>query len=105
MDIDRDPDKGKKANISLCIICRRKNDEKLVEKPSSKKTLKSIKEWATCGEIMYIRNGDKLSFYSLKYLKEKSPSAQKLQHKCSALWYFKKSERALRKAFRSEIMR
>jgi len=51
----------------------RKNDEDLVEKPNShEKTLESIKEWATYGERKYVRSRDKLSFYSLKDLKEKS---------------------------------
>lgn len=74
MDInpDPDPDKERKADVSLCIICEEKNDEDLVEKPSShEKTLELIKEWATYGERKYVRSRDKL-FYSLKDLKERS---------------------------------
>ena len=70
---DPDPDKEQKADLSLCIICQEKNDEDLVEKPNShEKTLESIKEWATYGERKYVRSRDKLSFYSLEDLKEKS---------------------------------
>ena len=70
---DPDPDKEQKADLSLCIICQGKNDEDLVEKPNShEKTLASIKEWATYGDRKYVRSHDKLSFYSLKDLKEKS---------------------------------
>ena len=35
MDMDPDPDKGQKVDLSLCIICQEKSDEKLVEKSSS----------------------------------------------------------------------
>ena len=35
MDPESDTDKGQKADLSLCIICQEKSDEKLVEKPSS----------------------------------------------------------------------
>ena len=49
-----------------------KNNEDLVKKPSShEKTLESIKEWATYGVWKYVRSRDKLSFYSLKDLKER----------------------------------
>ena len=72
-DIGPDPDKEQKADLSLCIICQEKNYYNLVEKPNShEKTLKSIKEWATYGEQKYVRGRDKLSFYSLEDLKEKS---------------------------------
>lgn len=75
MDIDLDPgpDKEEKADLSLCIICQEKNDENLVEKPNShEKTLESVKEWATYGELKYVRGRDKLSHYSLKDLNERS---------------------------------
>ena len=73
IDLDRDPDKEQKADLSLWIICQEKNYENLVENPNShEKTLESIKEWATYGELKYVRSRDKLSHYSLKDLKEKS---------------------------------
>ena len=79
MDInpDPDPDKEQKADVSLCIICEEKNDEDLVEKPTShEKTLELIKEWATYGERKYVRSRDKL-FYS-EGSKGKIIMAQKL---------------------------
>ena len=73
IDPDPDPDKEQKADLSLCIICQEKNDENLVEKPSShEKTLESIREWASYGELKYVRSRDKLSSYSLNDLKERS---------------------------------
>ena len=29
MDMDPEPDKGQKADLSLCIICQEKSDEKI----------------------------------------------------------------------------
>ena len=73
IDPDPDPDKEQKADLSLCIICQEKSDEDLVEKTNShEKTLELIKEWAMYGERKYVRSRDKLSFYSLEDLKEKS---------------------------------
>jgi hypothetical protein len=70
---DPHPNIEQKADLNLCIICQEKNDEILVEKPTShEKTLESIKEWSTYGEIKYVRSLNKLSFYSLNDLKEKS---------------------------------
>ena len=99
MEPDPDPNIDQKADLDLCIICQERNDEILVEKPTShEKTLESIKEWATYGEIKYIISRNKLSFYSLNDLKEKSSWQE-----YSSLGYAEKSERAVRKVFLREI--
>ena len=57
---------------SLCVICQEKNEEKLVEKPSSyEKTWNSIKEWASYGESKYLKSWAEVQSLSLKICKKK----------------------------------
>lgn len=72
IDPDPDPDENQKGYLNLCIICQEKTDENLVEKPGCHdKTLQFIKEWASYGELKYVRSWGKLQSYSLESVKEK----------------------------------
>lgn len=59
-------------DLRLCVICQEKNEEKLVEQPSSyEKPLNFLKGWATYGESKYCNACAKLQRFSPVYLEEK----------------------------------
>lgn len=80
MEVDANND-DEPLDTSFYIICQEKNEEKLVEKPSSyEKTWNSssFKEWASYGESKYLKSWAKLQSLSPEDLQEKNYMAQKL---------------------------
>ena len=78
MEFDANND-DEPLDASLCVICEQKNEEKLVEKPSSyEKTWNSIKEWASYGESTYLKSWAKLQSLSPEDLQKKNYMGQKL---------------------------
>ena len=72
-------DSGSKANepeaqgldLHLCIICQRKTNENLVEKPEAHEKVKaSIEEWSKYGNLQYKEAWNKLRLTSVEELED-----------------------------------
>ena len=72
-------DSGSKTNelevqrldLHLCIICQKKKNENLVEKPEAYENVRlSIEEWSKYGNLQYTEAWNKLRFTSLQELKD-----------------------------------
>ena len=72
-------DSGPKANkpeaqgldLHLCIICQRKTNENLVEKPEAHEKVRvSIEEWSKYGNLPYKEAWNKLRFTSVQELED-----------------------------------
>lgn len=60
----------KSIDYSVCLICKKKKSEQLVDNPSSHdKVLKSVKEWASYGDIRYFELWAKLKTIPIEEVK------------------------------------
>ena len=58
-------------DLHLCIICQKKKNENLVEKPEAYENVRlSIEEWSKYGNLQYTEAWNKLRFTSLQELKD-----------------------------------
>ena len=80
---DMETDCGSKTNeieaqgldLHLCIICQRKKNENLVEKPEAhEKVWISIEEWSKYGNLQYTEVWKKLKFTSVQELEDRRAS-------------------------------
>ena len=62
-------------NLHLCIICQRKKNENLVEKPEAHEKVRiSIEEWSKYGNLQYTEVWNKLRFTSVQELEDRRAS-------------------------------
>ena len=62
-------------DFSVCLICKKKNSEELVENPTSHgKVLEYIQKFASYGDVKYFDLWSKLKLVSVNVLQEKNAS-------------------------------